>query len=228
MSAKSRGIHRRRSSVAPLAGPRRIGPLPVWAAGALLVTVLAVVGIAAINTLAAGEAAAPAGSGEYAVGDPGPGQMAPDFTLPSTTGKAYELSAQRGKRVLLYFHEGLMCAPCWQQVADIQRDLGRFQELGIDQIVPISTDPLAAQTQHVAQQEISFPALADEDKTISSRYDALSYGMMGGQMPGHTFILVGPDGRIVWRADYGGAPNYTMYVPNEALLAELRQAITAS
>jgi len=28
--------------------------------------------------------------------------------------------------------------------------------------------------------------------------------------------------RIVWRADYGGAPKYTMYVPMDTLLADLR------
>jgi hypothetical protein len=43
-----------------------------------------------------------------------------------------------------------------------------------------------------------------------------------GATPGHAFILVGPDGVIRWRADYGEPPNFTMYVPNGTLLAELR------
>ncbi|MDQ2706498.1 MAG: hypothetical protein M3Z25_02170 [Actinomycetota bacterium] len=46
--------------------------------------------------------------------------------------------------------------------------------------------------------------------------------MMGTSRDGHSFILVGPDGRIQWRADYGGAPNYTMYVPLDQLAADLR------
>ncbi|MGH2599555.1 MAG: peroxiredoxin family protein, partial [Dehalococcoidia bacterium] len=132
--------------------------------------------------------------------------------------------AQRGKTVLLYFHEGLMCAPCWQQVGDIQADLAEFTSLGVDEVVAISVDPLASQTQHARQVGVSIPALADEDKAVSGAYDALSYGMMGGSLPGHTFVLVGPDGVIRWRADYGGPPDYTMYVPNPTLLAELRGA----
>ena len=48
--------------------------------------------------------------------------------------------------------------------------------------------------------------------------------MMDTSADGHTFILVGPDGHIRWRADYGGAPNYTMYVPVDRLLADLAKA----
>jgi peroxiredoxin Q/BCP len=39
---------------------------------------------------------------------------------------------------------------------------------------------------------------------------------------GHSFVVVGPDGNIEWRADYGGAPNYTMFVPNSDLLAQMK------
>ena len=45
---------------------------------------------------------------------------------------------------------------------------------------------------------------------------------MMGDRNGHSFILVGKDGRIRWRADYGGAPKYTMFVPDDRLLADLR------
>ena len=35
------------------------------------------------------------------------------------------------------------------------------------------------------------------------------------------FVLVGPDGVIRWRADYGGAPKYTMFLPTDKMLADL-------
>ena len=50
--------------------------------------------------------------------------------------------------------------------------------------------------------------------------------MMQGTSAGHSFILVGPDGTIRWRADYGGAPDYTMFVPTERMLADLAQDLT--
>jgi peroxiredoxin Q/BCP len=46
--------------------------------------------------------------------------------------------------------------------------------------------------------------------------------MMGASRDGHTFILVKPDGTIAWRADYGGTPKYTMFVPTTGVLADLR------
>jgi hypothetical protein len=49
--------------------------------------------------------------------------------------------------------------------------------------------------------------------------------MMGTSRDGHSFIVVGPDGLIRWRADYGGAPDYTMYVPSQSLLADLRAGL---
>lgn len=45
--------------------------------------------------------------------------------------------------------------------------------------------------------------------------------MMGDSTAGHSFVLIGPDGEIQWRADYGGAPDYTMYLPVPKLLADL-------
>lgn len=201
---------------------RQLGPLPVWTILTAAVGLIAIIGIAAANTLS-GAAGGP--KLRYDVGQPGVGQIAPDFQLASATGGPFKLSDQRGKQVLLYFHEGLMCAPCWQQLGEIQADLARFEALGIDEIAAISVDSLSAQQQRAQVQGIKIPALVDAERAVSAEYDALSYGMMGGSLPGHTFILVGPDGTIRWRADYGGPPDYRMYVPTETLLAELRRVL---
>jgi peroxiredoxin Q/BCP len=192
--------------------------MPAWGLGLATLLVVAMVGVAIANTLS-GAGDRPLG---YDVGSPGVGETAPDFELPGASGERYRLSARQGQDVLLYFHEGLGCAPCWQQVIDIQRELDRFSGVGVDEVVAISLDPLAAQAQHAQANGVTLPILADEGRSVSQAYDALSYRMMGGATPGHTFVLVGPDGVIRWRADYGGPPNFTMYVPNDMLLAELR------
>jgi len=58
------------------------------------------------------------------------GQSAPDFTLPSTDGRSVPLSELRaGANVLLYFQEGIMCPPCWQQMRDLKRDADRLASL---------------------------------------------------------------------------------------------------
>ena len=172
----------------------------------------------------------PAGTnqaGKYAfqVGQPGPGAAAPVFSLPSTAGGTFNLAGFRGKTVLLYFQEGLTCQPCWDQLKDIQSNIGAFHTLGIDQIVSITTDPLNALQQKVADEGLTIPVLSDQSLAVSQAYTANAYGMMGNSRDGHTFVVVGPDGLIKWRADYGGSPNYTMYVPISNLLADIRTGL---
>ena len=166
-------------------------------------------------------------AGQYAfqVGRPGPGGQAPTIALPSTAGGTFDLASMRGKTVLLYFQEGLTCQPCWDQLKDIQSNIGQFQALGINQIVSITTDPLDALQQKVADEGLSIPVLSDPSLAVSQAYTANSYGMMGSSRDGHTFIVVGPDGSIRWRADYGGAPKYTMYVPVPNLIADMRAGL---
>ena len=103
----------------------------------------------------------------------------------------------------------------------IQRDLPKFRSLGIDRIVSITTDPLKLISQKARDDGLTLPVLADEGGRVSDRYDARSYGMMGHSRDGHTFVLVGKNGRIRWRADYGGPPKFTMFVPGNELLALL-------
>ena len=208
---------------APVAQARR-SRLPVPLILGLVGIGALVVGIAAFNTLNGSDQHAIA----YDVGRPGSGDVAPDFTLTSADGSTFHLVDLRGKQVLLYFHEGLGCDPCWRQLDAIQADLTRFQVLGIDEVVAISADPPAAQAQRAQRTGITLPTLADPDRAVSGAYGTLAYGMMNGVLPGHTFILVGPDGRIRWRADYGGPPSYTMFVADDTLLAELRRALAIS
>lgn len=63
--------------------------------------------------------------------------------------------------------------------------------------------------------------LSDPTQEVIHAFDAHKYGMMREQTAGHSFVLVGPDGTIQWRADYGGAPDYTMFLPTDKMLADL-------
>ena len=198
---------------------RRSRQHKIWA-GSAAVVVAAVGGLYAASNGGSGQAAS---AYAYSVGQPGPGAPAPDFSLASTRGGTWSLSAQRGKTVLLFFQEGVDCEPCWSQIKNIQTDWARFRALGIDEMVSITTDPLYALRQKVADEGITTPLLADPNVRVSSAYGTTSYAMAGmADQDGHSFVVVGPDGRIEWRADYGGAPNYTMFVPDSDLLAQMR------
>jgi peroxiredoxin len=162
----------------------------------------------------------------YQVGQPGRGAVAPEFQLTSTLGGTFDLATQHGKTVLLFLQEGLSCQPCWDQLKAVEGDMAQLHSLGIDEVVSITTDPIDLLGQKVSDEGITSPVLSDPDLKVSSMYQANQYGMMGTTRDGHTFIVIGPDGRIRWRADYGGAPNYTMNVPMDVLLQQMQAGLT--
>lgn len=209
----------------PKGQQRKKTRLLLWCIVAGAVVVLAAIFIAIVAT----QPAAPKGSvssAGYAIGSPAPGAPAPAFSLPSTTGAAVNLSDYRGKTVLLYFHEGLGCQPCWDQIRDLDAAGPQLKAAGIDQVLTITSGPANLIAQKMADDNLTGIALADTNLDVSRSYQANQYGMMGDSRDGHTFILVGPDGRIQWRADYGGAPNYTMYVAVDKILADLKAGRT--
>ncbi len=168
-----------------------------------------------------------AGGPRFAVGQPGPGAEAPPIRLPSTQGGTFDLAQYRGRTVLLYFQEGVGCEPCWDQVRDIETRMGELRGLGVDELVTIAGNPLDLLQQKAADEALTTPVLADPELTLGDTYDANQYGMMGTSTYGHSFILIDPDGIIEWRADYGGSPDYTMYVSVDDLVADLRAGLDA-
>jgi peroxiredoxin len=181
--------------------------------------------LAAIFLVSTGGGSSGGGKFAFQVGSPGAGQPAPPIQLASTQGGQFDLAAQRGKNVLLYFQEGLTCQPCWDQLKDLARASAQLKALGISQLVSVTTDPLGDLKQKASDEGLTTPVLSDPNLTVSQTYSANQYGMMGSSRDGHSFVLVGPNGRIRWRADYGGSPNYTMYVPVAHLLADIRKGI---
>ena len=165
---------------------------------------------------------------EFVVGEPGPGEAAPALQLPSADGDMFDLADLRGKKVLLYFQEGIMCQPCWDQLSDIEANFPKFEALGVDEVVTITTDPLNALEQKVVDEDLSSEVLADPGIGASSDWGAAGIGMMGGNMNGHSFVLVDEEGVIEWRRDYGGPPDYTMYLPVSNLLADMRASTPSS
>ncbi|MCZ4102797.1 MULTISPECIES: peroxiredoxin family protein [Streptomyces] len=192
--------------------------LTFWTVGIVLAAVLT----GALYAVFTRSTSASGGPGGYEIGKPGPGTAAPAFTLDASTGKKISLADYQGKTVLLYFQEGLTCQPCWDQMKDLEKQAAKVKAAGIDQVLSITTDPADLITRKTRDMKLSTPVLADPDLAVSKTFDANSYGMMGSSRDGHTFVLVGPDGTIKWRGDYGGAPKYTMYVAPDKLLADLQ------
>jgi peroxiredoxin len=188
-------------------------------AGVVVVLVLGV--LYAVFQESTASTAAGADSERYEVGSPGPGEEALPFTLPGTSGEDVALSDFAGENVLLYLHEGLGCQPCWDQIRDLEAASPQLEAAGIDRLVSITSAPVDLLRQKMNDDGLASLALADPHLSVIEAYEANQYGMMGDTRAGHSFILVDGDGEIVWRADYGGAPNYTMWLPVDTILANL-------
>ncbi len=146
------------------------------------------------------------------------GTVAPDFSLNSTTGKTISLSDYRGKNVMLFFNEGVMCAPCWQEISRLERFKNDFAQLNTV-IIPISVDDQKTWNPIIQEERITTPILIDSDRKVSEAYKVLKTpSSMHDDRPGHTYIHIDPSGKIHSAADF---PN--MNVPTNVLLQHIEQ-----
>lgn len=192
----------------------------------LLLTALVALGVA--------YAALPRETPQLGTAPPGSSfEAAANFSLPSVGGATVSLADYRGRNLLLFFHEGLGCPPCWQQDADIERSMDRLRAMNISDVVTVVVNPLEDVRDEYRQWKLTQPMLVDVNKQVSLAYDALKYSMHPGQVPGHTFFLIDGDGLIRWRRDYyiGGGPHGhgsssdRMYVPMSELLESVKNAV---
>jgi len=102
-----------------------------------------------------------------------------------------------------------------------QRDF--FSQLDVE-VVTIAVDSPLDLASVIAEYGLTLPVLSDSDRSVSRLYDMLGFGMHPGFRPAHSFALVGKDGTILWRADYGAPPREAMYAPE----AEIRGAVEAA
>lgn len=150
------------------------------------------------------------------------GTVAPDFSLPSTAGRTIALSDYKGKNILLFFNEGVMCSPCWQEISKLEKFKDDFEKLNTV-IIPISVDDQKTWDPILQEERITTPILIDTDRKITKLYKALGTpSSMHEDRAGHTYIHIAPDGKIHSSADF---PN--MNVPTNTLLSHIQQFLNS-
>lgn len=138
----------------------------------------------------------------------------PVIQLADKAGNEVAIESYKGKNVVLFFSEGLMCYPaCWDQIAAFGSD-PRFNT---DDTVALSVVADSAKDWEKAIAKM--PKLAgattlfDKGAAVSKKLGllTLSSSMHKGSLPGHTYIVV----------DKQGVVRYVLDDPNMALGNEL-------
>ena len=125
---------------------------------------------------------------------PAVGSPAPDFTLPSTTGKDVTLSTLRGKRVLLAFFPLAFTSTCTSELCAFTEDFARFRDADVD-VLPVSVDSIPTLREFKVKERLSVDLLSDFKREVSRRYGVLLEERFYSK---RAYFLVDREGIVRW------------------------------
>jgi len=153
------------------------------------------------------------------------GAIAPDFSLPSTSGENVSLKSLRGKKLVLYFYPKDDTPGCTVEACDFRDNLARVKSAGA-QVFGVSKDTLQSHEKFRAKYDLPFALLADPGSEVAKAYGAFGEKLFYGKKIVGTIrstFLIDEKGRIeqIWSP---------VKVPGhvEAVLAALRGEAPAS
>jgi peroxiredoxin len=125
---------------------------------------------------------------------PAVGAPAPDFTLPSTSGRDVTLSTLRGKTVLLAFFPLAFTSTCTRELCAFSDDYDQFTGAGVE-VLPISVDSVPTLREFKAKERISVDLLSDFKRDVSRRYGTLLEDRFYAN---RAYILIDREGVVRW------------------------------
>jgi peroxiredoxin Q/BCP len=131
------------------------------------------------------------------------GAKAPDFKLPTDGGGTFQLSANKGKPVVLFFYPKDDTSGCTAEAVAFSGAKADFEKLGIV-VAGISPDPVKSHDKFRDKHSLTVPLVSDEEKTALSAYGVWKEKSMYGKkymgVERSTF-LIGKDGKVAraWR-----------------------------
>ena len=131
-------------------------------------------------------------------------QKVPDFTLPATGGQSFNLAAQAGKTVVIYFYPKDSTPGCTTEAQQF-RDL-HPQFVAVNAVIlGISRDSLKSHENFKTKQALSFELGSDSDEAVCNLFGVIKQKMMyGKQVRGierSTFVI---DANGVLRREWRG------------------------
>ena len=97
------------------------------------------------------------------------GDVAPDFSAETTSGRGLRLRDLRGRMVVLYFFRKAFTRNCVVETRGFRDNYPELVALGAE-VVGVSCDDNATQCAFAEAHDVAFPMIADNDRTISRSY----------------------------------------------------------
>ena len=126
------------------------------------------------------------------------GDRAPDFTLQADDGSEVQLSALRGRSVVLYFYPKADTPGCTIEACEIRDAYPKFGGNGAT-IFGLSPDPVKALVKFGDKYRLPFRLLSDVDHVVAEKYGVWKEkSMYGRKYMGieRTTFVIDPEGRV--------------------------------
>jgi thioredoxin-dependent peroxiredoxin len=108
------------------------------------------------------------------------GKPVPDFSLPSTSGTTFRLSAARGSKLVLYFYPKDNTPGCTLEGAGFRDAHKDFKRAGCE-IYGVSRDSLASHQKFKEKMKFPFELLSDEDEAVCKQFGVMKMKNMYGR-----------------------------------------------
>lgn len=126
---------------------------------------------------------------------PGAGTTAPDFTLPSTSGRDITLSDFRGKKsVLLAFFPLAFTSVCTAELCGFSDEFDQFSTNDVE-VLPLSVDAIPSLKEFRNKHAMKVELLSDFKRTVSAAYGVLREDT---GYSNRAYFLIDPSGVVRW------------------------------
>ena len=98
------------------------------------------------------------------------GDMAPDFSLPASSGRTVSLADMKGRPFVLYFYPKDDTPGCTKEACAFQEALPQPGKIGID-VVGVSPDKLKPIEKFADKYKLTFPLASDETHAVAEPFD---------------------------------------------------------
>ena len=131
-------------------------------------------------------------------------QNTPEFSLPSTGNKTFELAQAKGRHLVIYFYPKDNTPGCTTEGQNFRDQFAEFQSANCD-IVGISRDSLKSHENFKTKMAFPFELLSDSDEAVCELFGVMKLkNMYGKQVRGierSTFVI---DSKGILRKEWRG------------------------